>query len=140
MDGLGELLDRATGPGDLATILLAGTAGLVLDAGLNIVGFFSPAYVGLTFASTALGVKKAYEANANRRIGASFNFEVLERAERLKTLFEAEDRHDLVKALERELKLFRAGVLEPIELARTLAELTARYRAPSIPAVEGSVV
>jgi len=78
-----DLLDRASSPGDVATILLAGTLGFTLDAGLNIIGFLSPGYVGITFASTALGAKKAWEGATAKRTRRK---QLFQRARRFQTL------------------------------------------------------
>lgn len=62
-----SLLGDASGSGDTATVLLAGSLGFTIDAGLSVVGFLSPGAVGITAASTALGLKKALEAKRARR-------------------------------------------------------------------------
>lgn len=66
MNDILGLLKQASGPGDIATILIAGTAGYVVDAGLNAVGFLEPGIVGVTAASAALGIKKTIDANRAR--------------------------------------------------------------------------
>lgn len=62
-----DLLTNVTGPGDAATVLIAGVAGLTVDAGLNLIGFMSPGTVGISAASGALGVKKSIEAGRAMR-------------------------------------------------------------------------
>lgn len=57
-----DLLRDSNGPADSATILIAGTAGFVIDAALSVHGVFSPGTVGALSASGALGLKKAWEA------------------------------------------------------------------------------
>jgi ferredoxin-fold anticodon binding domain-containing protein len=61
-DSLAKLFEKASTPGDIATVLVFGTAGFLVDAGLNAVGFLEPGVVGVTAASGALGVKKSIEA------------------------------------------------------------------------------
>ena len=39
LDQFKDLFDQSTSRGDTATILIAGTAGFVVDAGLNAIGF-----------------------------------------------------------------------------------------------------
>jgi hypothetical protein len=67
MESFKELLDRASTSGDIATILLAATAGFVADAGLNFVGFLSPGTVGIASATAALGAKKAWQGARESR-------------------------------------------------------------------------
>jgi hypothetical protein len=55
---LKELFGKVSTPGDLATVLIAGTAGLLVDGALNAVGFLEPGEVGLSAAAGALGLKK----------------------------------------------------------------------------------
>lgn len=57
--------------GDWAVVLLAGSDGYALDAGLNIIGFLEPGVCGTLFATTALGLKKGYEATTDPRHQAS---------------------------------------------------------------------
>lgn len=54
-------------PGDWAVVLLAGSAGYALDAGLNIIGFLEPGVCGTLFATTALGLKRGLEAVTSSR-------------------------------------------------------------------------
>jgi hypothetical protein len=67
MAGPEDLLPGDMSSGDYAVVLLAATAGFVVDAGLNVVGFLSPGYVGVTSATAALGAKKAVEGRLRRR-------------------------------------------------------------------------
>jgi len=64
---LRALLGDLSGPGDMATVLLAGSLGFTVDAGLNAVGFLSPGNVGITAASASLGLKKGWEAAWTQR-------------------------------------------------------------------------
>ena len=83
LDNLDALLDKVTGPLDLAIVLIAGTTGFVVDAGLNAVGFLEPGAVGIGAATGALGVKKAIEAALIRGKAVSNAEKQMARAERL---------------------------------------------------------
>ena len=90
-----DILGDLTSPGDTATVLLAGTLGFVLDAGLNIVGFLEPGYVGFTFASSALGLKRAWEANwGHKRALENRRMEVKEKGQRIRAFMVKVNRAD----------------------------------------------
>lgn len=59
----GDILARAITPSDLSVVLVFGTAGYIVDAGLDLVVFIDSGAFGLLSASGALGVKKALEAS-----------------------------------------------------------------------------
>ena len=103
--GWADLFDKVVGPGDLGTILLASTAGYMLDAGFNIVGFLEPGILGLTFASSALGLKKMIEAMLQNDT-KSYEKQLLTKAKKLISLFEKYHRTDLVKYLSKEIEIF----------------------------------
>jgi hypothetical protein len=118
------LLEKASSPGDQATILLAGTLGFVLDAGLNVVGFLSPGYVGLTFATTALGAKKALEAKGNR--GAATR-QVLQKATNLRQYFIKREAAEPVELLTKLIELLEIGVVSPEQAEEGIADIVSRY-------------
>jgi hypothetical protein len=62
-----DVLGRTRTKGDVATVLIAGTAGYLVDAGLNSVGFLEPGIVGIVSASGMLGLKQGVEALAENR-------------------------------------------------------------------------
>lgn len=130
-DKIDDLFKRASGPGDLATILLAGTAGFVLDAGLNVVGFMSPGYVGITAASTALGIKKSIEASASSHQRANDRKrdrdEQIDRAKTLADEFRAEE-PDIAEAADREHRLLKKKIADPDGSRLVLDSLVQRYR------------
>lgn len=123
LNSISELFDQIASPGDAATVLLAGTAGLVADAGLNIVGFLSPGSCGVAAASTALGLKKAYEA---KRQGASAVPE-LERAARALTLC-ADSGFRKTADLAQAVRLRKAGLIDDAALSSEIDSLVAAYR------------
>jgi len=67
MEWVKELLVKVSTPGDIASILLAGTVGFVVDAGLDPFDFLSGPQTGIVAAGLALGVKKVAEAEIDRR-------------------------------------------------------------------------
>jgi hypothetical protein len=72
--------------GDWAVVLLAGSLGYTLDAGLNIIGFLEPGICGTLFATTALGLKKGYEATTDpRRQSSAEETERTEEVERTRS-------------------------------------------------------
>ena len=116
-----DLLGDLTSPGDTATVLLAGTVGFVLDAGLNMIGFLDPGYVGFTFASSALGLKRAWEANGGRK-----RAQVKKKGQRIRALMMQVDRGDLVQELDRELLLLEAGAHTPERADQLITEIANR--------------
>ncbi|MFC0624155.1 hypothetical protein [Kribbella deserti] len=76
-----DLLTEASTPADLAVILIAGSLGYVLDAGLLTVGFMSSGAFGIVSATTALGIKKAADAAVQRARLRRSERTVRERAE-----------------------------------------------------------
>ena len=113
VDDLKQLLEEASSPGDMAAILLAGSIGFVIDAGINAVGFLSPGAVGLLSASTALGMKKGWEAwreaHREQRKTERAAAECEARALRLLRYLEGKD-EPLRAALLEELELLREGI------------------------------
>ena len=67
MDELKKILEQAATPADTALVLFASTLGLVLDAGLNIVGFLEPGMVGVVAGILALSLKKAADVGLAKR-------------------------------------------------------------------------
>lgn len=128
------LLDKAQTAGDVATIVLAGTAGFVADAGLNFVGFLSPGYVGFAAASTAFGLKKSVEAagkdHALQKARKHARDEQMQRARNLLHLFQQDTRVDLASEAARELSLLDAGGADPDSSRAALDALVNRYRKP----------
>lgn len=122
-----EVLATATGPGDLAVVLLAGAVGFVADAALNVVGFLEPGYTGITCASTALGVKKALEA----RFGGEerrMRRRALDRARRLRRILDPETQVELFEGLDKEILLLESGVVGPAASEAVLDDIVERFR------------
>jgi len=65
--GLRQILGPKPTRGDYATVLIAAPIGLVVDGLGHIHGLPSPGIAGLTFASVALGAKRALETQGKRR-------------------------------------------------------------------------
>jgi hypothetical protein len=117
---LKELLGQVSTPADTATVLLAGSLGFLVDAGLNAVGFLSPGVVGVVSASTALGLKKSWEAAwmVRKRQYDAYRAanKAIRRADILLQFLHIEvhsplaDR--LARGLEQELRLHRMGIVE----------------------------
>ena len=116
----------------MATVLIAGTAGFVVDAGLNAVGFLEPGAVGIAAASGALGVKKGIDARLaqKRELKArqgNRNDEI-ERAEKLAELLNEEKYQDLGQRLERELELFNSNITDIDSFKTNIDEIIKEYR------------
>ncbi|MEU4338939.1 hypothetical protein AB0F59_30535 [Micromonospora lupini] len=119
-DSVNDVLDRVSSPGDMATVLLAGTAGFLVDAALNLVGFLSPGAAGIAAASAALGLKKALEAGRGRHAEtkrvAFGKAEAIRRGEALREVLRGSDRFDLQRRLFRATTLYEAGALSDVRL------------------------
>lgn len=133
-----ELFGQASGPGDMATILIAGTAGYVVDAGLNLVGFLEPGFVGLFAATSALGLKKSWDAR--RANGNSDVKEVVPsamgRGEGLLDILEREkgkgDRYlELYHRLSEDVTYRRRRIITDESLGRTVDEVVDELRSLS---------
>jgi hypothetical protein len=135
LDNVKDLFGSAKGPGDYATILVFGTAGLVVDAGLNAVGFLSPGAVGASSASLALGVRKglqqrkatkrkirAAELAAERVAGARA------RAESLEAFFEQRGYRPGIEILSAELELHEQGIIDDARLYESVEEALNAFR------------
>jgi hypothetical protein len=138
IDELKKLLEQVSDPADAATVLIAGTAGFLVDAGLNVVGFLEPGYVGITAAAGALGVKKAAQAGLAKRREQKAREQNREaekkRAKELRTLLSDEEKYqDLAQRLQQELKLFEAGIIDAEELKASVNEIVKGYRDKSNP-------
>jgi hypothetical protein len=133
MDELKKILEQATTPADMAVVLIAGTAGFVLDAGLNVIGFLEPGFVGVAAASGALGLKKAAEAGLAKRgeqkSQKQKRGDEIKRAKELQSLLSKDDRHQsLSKRLGRELELFELGIINIDDLKASVDEVIKTYR------------
>lgn len=118
-----ELLGQSKSRGDTATILIAGVAGLTVDAGLNAIGFMSPGAVGAASASGALGIKKSWEARKDAketaREAARISAEVQqagERARKLHRFFEERDYRAGVDFMSAQMALHKDGIIDDEQL------------------------
>jgi len=117
----------------MATILIFGTAGFVVDAGLNVVGFLEPGYVGISAAAGALGVKKAAEAALGRRRERKILYQRHQdeemRANHLSVLLSEPVHHaDLVQRLQRERGLFESGIVDVDTFGSSIDQIISDYR------------
>lgn len=124
-----SLWSQVTGPADAATVLLAGSLGFVLDAGLNVVGFFSPGTVGVTAAGAALGAKKGWEARRAHINAMKRAHKARHRATETMELFRGRGYDAGVVRLEAELELYDRGLTANDALDRALDDILATYRA-----------
>jgi hypothetical protein len=132
LENLTKIFDKASSPGDMATILIFGTAGFVLDAGLNVVGFLEPGYVGISAASGALGIKKAAEAalgrHRERKALEQRRWNEKKRARNLLGLLNKENRcPELVQRLQRELELFESEIVDVDAFKTSIDEIINGY-------------
>jgi hypothetical protein len=127
-----EILDKVSDPWDLATVLIVGTAGFLVDAGLNAIGFLSPGQVAITAASGALGAKKAADAvrakTREQRAAEQKRTAAIDRADKLAKLLEREGYSRLAERVKSEVKLFQDGITEVDDLAQTIGEAIQEYR------------
>ncbi len=138
MDELKKILEQAATPADVATVLIDGTAGFVLDAGLNFVGFLEPGYVGVVAASGALGLKKAIEAGLAKRREQKAQEQKHEkekkRAAELQSLLSKDERYQpLAWRLRRDIELFELNIINVDDLKASVDEVTKAYRDLSEP-------
>ena len=131
-DDLKDVLRHVSDPADVAVVLIAGTAGFLIDAGLNAVGFLEPGYVGVATASGALGMKKAVEATVAKGRVARARRRELEQAERkagsLLVLLREKGHGDLMGRLEREVELFRAEIIDLESFESNVGKVVDAYR------------
>src|SRR5688572_19878227 len=129
MSEVSDLIAKVSSPADLAVVLLAGTAGLVIDATVTAIGFPSPGIAAFAFAGGALGLKKAGEATFGSR--ASNELGVVERAEELRDLLTDVERDEggysgPLNDLLLSLALRRRGIISDdaleVELDKALTE------------------
>ena len=125
-DKLTDLLEHVASPADLATVLLSGTFGYILEVGLDLVVFLEPSVMGIMAATAALGLKKAHEALNNRRR--------LVRAVRKLQKRSPEERR---LALEQDLQLYIDEILDEREMRESLRHhaRSLRYLIPGAPDV-----
>jgi len=107
-----ELLDRASGPADMATILIFGTLGFVVDAGLSVHGVLSPGTVGIASASGALGLKKSVEASVRKTKTTRDEKSVPAKAESMIALLKARGQHGAATRLQDQLELYKKKIVD----------------------------
>jgi len=127
-----EILSQVTGPGDAATVLIAGTAGLVVDAALSIHGFLSPGAVGIAAAGGALGLKKSWEAAlANKKARdrrRSAPKLVLQKANKAIEFLTEANFMEGVNHLKDDLRLYELGLLDDANFDLAIDRILTAYR------------
>lgn len=126
MDELRSIIEKASSPSDIATVLLAGTVGFVVDAGFNPVGFLNPGQTGLALIGLSMGVKKSLEA-------ALYRLTVLKRAQGalsyiVKHQNEYQDGPWLRRSLERDIDLYSRKVITAAQLAAAMGDVLTSMR------------
>jgi hypothetical protein len=113
LDQWRTLLDRVTRPGDLATILVAGTLAYTFEAAYNPLGFFDAGQTGVAAASGALGVKKAVEAllqGDEEDVDERLRQEWEDRGDALRERLKEDGHPDLAGEIDQELSLLKDGI------------------------------
>ena len=147
MGEVSDLIEATSSPADLAVVLLAGTAGLVVDAGLGLIGLPSPALTAFACAGGALGLKKSADAYWDARRARRERGSVLARGEKLRDLWVESVLAELppghrgsspatvwpgIDALETNLHLHRKGLLSDealnLEVDKSLEEYRTELR------------
>jgi hypothetical protein len=130
IDDLQRFIDQVSNPADLATVLIAGTAGFLVDAWLNFIGFLEPGYVGIIAASIALGLKKAVEASLKtRRLRerAKNLLALLRNSQKDELVKRNSQKDELVKRLEKEIELFNKGIIHTNDFQASVGEIIKSY-------------
>lgn len=134
-----EAFEKMT-PGDAATALIAGTAGFLIDAGLDPIGFLTATETGFICASGALGLKKALQAGwtklAERKAQNQRPGEERARAKRVLEKLSSEESDKRCQAIARRLKsdleFFESGVIKADDLKASVDEAVKAYRDHSL--------
>jgi hypothetical protein len=111
-----EALKKAKSKGDVATILICGSGGFLVDVLTSLHGFISPGYFAGAAATAGLGLKNAVDAGlAHRRATKASDRRsegALDRAQRVMVMLSADGSFPAeVTALEKDLILCRAGLI-----------------------------
>lgn len=135
IDDLKKVLDQVSSPADMAVVLVSGTAGFLVDAGLNAVGFLEPGYVGVTAATGALGMKKSIDAFTARRRSRSAREQqvraIQRKVDRLHALLESSGHQDLRQRLTREHNLFAESITDLESFEDHFQTIVDAYRSQS---------
>jgi hypothetical protein len=124
-----DLLKNLTGPADAAVVLVAGTAGLVLDAvAFHVVGL-PPGTFSVASASGALGLKKSWEAARLLKKAADEKAAANSRAEKAIKLLRGVPASAEADRLASDLQLNKDGLLSDEELGKSVDQAVADYRA-----------
>lgn len=125
MNSFNELLERVSTPGDLATVLLFGSAGYLLDAGVNLIAFLEPGTAALIAATSTLGLKQGYHAWKAAPLAPQ------DRTEALHDLLSDGAHDDLSDRLEREFALLEKGIIDRSDFTARFENIVEAYRTRS---------
>jgi hypothetical protein len=131
-----QILSKVSTKGDLATVLLAGTAGFVGDVALSLAGVISPGTCAVLAASAALGAKNGVQAGLDgrraRRTAIASREEQLRKTHiAIETLYEAGLNGEALR-LRKEVDLFMKGLSDETELASVTKRCLDEYRIRNI--------
>jgi hypothetical protein len=131
-----ELLNEASGPGDMATVLVAGTAGFLVDALLSAHGVLSPGQVGVSAAAGALGLKKSLQAALLTRGHRVAHGDPAAKAAKLRALLEARRYTDLLQRLDLQIELRQQDLIDDPSFSEALKGIIDEVQERRPPAVE----
>lgn len=131
-----DVISKASSKGDVAVVLIAGTTGFLIDAGLNAIGFLQPGAVGITFASGALGIKRGIEAMTEKKRAKKIEKQeqdndkkqMEDKVENLKKLLHKLNDNDPQETLDKDLELYNLGLLAKDEFETSLSQIVERIR------------
>lgn len=128
-----EVWDKAKTKGDVATVLIFGAAGFVVDAATTLHGVISPGYFAGSAAAAALGAKNGIEAWADsskrKKTERSLADTAKTRAERaVAELGSNPALRKEVTRLENEIVLFEKGFSSIEQLEKATEEFFNAYR------------
>lgn len=128
-----DILSKTSSKSDVAVVLIAGTTGFLIDAGLNFIGFLQPGAVGVTFASGALGIKKGIEAFTEKKKIKKLEAKKLEEEKnelqtRIRQLLQLLKDETSIEILEEDYKLYNLGLLSKEDLEVSVAKIIQTIR------------
>lgn len=131
-----DIMSKASSKGDVAVVLIAGTTGFLIDAGLNAIGFLQPGAVGITFASGALGLKRGIESITEKRRAkkiekqkqVNYKREIEDKVEHLKTLLDNLNDSTSKNILNEDFELYNLGLLSMEDFEASLSKIVEMIR------------
>ena len=120
----GDAIKQIKTRGDVAVVLIAGTAGFMLDAALNVFGFLSPGLAGGACATGALGLKVAIEEliekGKNKR-------ELLKKSDSIIKFLDKDKHEKIIKRIGDDKKYFLEEIISEEEFQKTLNNVIKEY-------------